>query len=258
MARLYVIDAGSLCAWQYFAHETEEDGMLVGVQHWLTRFRQHTEASHMVVCYDAGHDRRTAIDPEYKLARKTKPKPEAFIEQLRQAPDAISNTGVPGIRIGGEEADDVIASVVAAHSLGDTEIIVVSSDKDLSALVTDGVQRYDPKTEKFYDEAGVVEHMGVPPWRVCDLLAMAGDATDGIHGIKGIGEVRAKAAIRQTKSMTELFRKAETRTLADLSEKTQATIADGRQQYEAALKLTTLYRSLTVPVELDAFALANG
>lgn len=258
MTRLYVVDAGSLCGWLYFAHKDEDDGMLHAFDSWIWRFREQMRPTHMVMCFDAGHARRTAIDPEYKLGRKTKPKPEAFIDQLRRVPDVAASAAVPSVRISGEEADDVIASVVATHADRTVdEVIVCSTDKDMSALVCDGVSRYDPKYERFFDVAGVIEHMGIAPWRVADFLAMAGDSSDGIKGIKGIGKEYATAAIQQTKSMAELFRRAAAGTLENLKPKTQETIAAGREQFEHALKLTTLYRALPVPTDLDLFRVTD-
>jgi 5'-3' exonuclease len=257
--RLYVVDAGSLFGWCFFAHKDEpEDGGLKAVDNWLWNFRAQMKPTHLVMCLDAGNVRRTAIDPEYKLGRKTKPKPEGFIEQLRQLPDVMAASGVPCVRIDGEEADDVIASIVARHVSESCEVIVCSTDKDLTALVGENVRLYDPKPTpsgecRFWDASGVVERMGVPPHRVPDLLAMWGDTADGVQGIKGIGETYAKAALQQTRSMSELFRKAAKGELQNLKPATQKLLAEGREQYEHALKLVTLCKTLDVPSDLEAF-----
>jgi DNA polymerase-1 len=260
--RLYVADFGSLFGWKYFAHREEDDGGLHGVANWFGAFCREMQPTHFVMCLDAGHERRKAVDAEYKLARKTKPKDDAMIDQLRRAPDFLGQVGVPMLRESGEEADDVVASVVTRYASDEIETIVVSSDKDLGALVGDHCRQYDPKPDadgvcKFWDVAGVTERLGVPPWRVGDFLAMAGDSSDGIKGIKGIGKVQAARAIQQTRSMAELFRKAAKGELVDLNPKSQAIIAAGRGEYDHALRLVTLRTDIAVP-ELDAFKLGKA
>lgn len=257
MIRLYALDCGSLSAWQYFAHEEEVDGMLLGIAAWFDGFCRAMKPTHVAACLDSASTRRTAIDPEYKLNRKVKAKPEAFIDQLRRMPDLIAELGITSLRYDGEEADDAIASVVATHASEDVEVIVCTSDKDLGALVSEHCKIYDPRPDaqglcKYWDVAGITERMGVPPWRVADLLAMWGDTADNIAGIVGIGEKYAKASIQQTKSMAELFRKAAAGQLANLKPATQAKIAAGRDQFDHAMKLVAMRADLPVP-EIDAF-----
>ncbi len=257
MTRLYALDCGSLSAWQYFAHEAEPDGMLIGIGNWYEEFCQAMQPTHLVACLDSASTRRSTIDPEYKLNRKIKPKDEAFIDQLRRMPDLLHELGITSLRYDGEEADDALASVVTTHASEDCEVIVCTSDKDLGALVSDHCKLYDPRPDaagvcKYWDAAGIVERMGVPPWRVADLLAMWGDSSDNIAGIVGIGEKYAKAAIQQTKSMAELWRKAEAGTLANLKPGTQAKIAAGRAEFDHAMKLVAMRTDLPVP-ELESF-----
>ena len=177
-------------------------------------------------------------------------------------PGTLAKLGIMTMLQGGEEADDCLASVVTRHAGPECEVIVCSADKDLSALVGDHCQLYDPKPNKdgecrYWDAAGVKERMGVPPWRVADLLAVMGDTSDGIKGIKGIGKDRALCALRQTKSMAELFRKAEAGKLADLGAASQKRIVEGRPEYEHALKLVQLRTDIPV-LELNAFELRGA
>lgn len=263
MTRLYIADMGSLLAWKYFANPTEADAALVGFESWLGDFRQRMNPTHFVAAFDAGHDRRKAIHAEYKIARVAKPKDEAFVAQLRAAPEFVAKLGIATLRESGEEADDVIASVATRHVGPETECIIITSDKDLAVLVSERVQLYDPRPDangecKFWDVAAVEAKFGVPPWRVADYLAMVGDKSDSIPGIHGIGPERAKVALRQTRSMGELFRKAAAGELKDLTTKTQATIAAGRADYELSLKLVQLRLDISVPATLDAFALPRA
>ncbi len=260
MTRLYVVDAGSLAGRFYFSTKGEPDGMLIGIEDWLRSFREEIKPppTHLVMCLDAGRDARKAIDPSYKSGRDKRPEEPDLIDQLKRLPTLLSRLHVPYVKVSGQEADDVIASIIA-HVECD-EYVVVSSDGDLAALVTDNVSLYDPRADKngayrWWDVAGVRRHIGVPPWRVADMLAIGGDASDSIVGIKGVGDDTAVKAIAQTKSMAELFRKAAAGELQDIKPHIQKKLAEGREQYEHALRLTTLFRNLIVPTRLDTFKL---
>lgn len=264
MTRLYTCDFGSIFAWKFFAHENEVDGGLLGFQRWYEAFCKEMDPSHFVVCFDAGHDRRAKIDPEYKISRKAKPKDPDYVDQLRRAPAFVmGELGIPAVRCIGEEADDCIASIVTQHTAPGREIIIVSTDKDLSALVNETTQLYDPKPHgkegvcRFWDVAGVTERMGVPPWRVAHLLALMGDSSDDIKGVPGIGEKRAKVALMQTKSMAELFRKAAKGELQNLGADTQKKLAEGKAAFEHAMKLVELRLDIPTP-SFDEFALKKA
>lgn len=262
MTRAYVIDAGSLAAWLYFANKEEADGMLNAVHRWFVEFVDQMKPSHYVVCLDSKSTRREAIDAHYKIGRKAKPKEEAFVDQLRRLPDFLVQNGVPTFRAEGEEADDCIASIVTAYASEDVECWVVSSDKDLGALVGDHVKLYDPRPDKegncrAWDAAGIEERLGVPPWRVADFLAMAGDSSDDIPGIPGIGKKYALVALRQTKSMAELWRKAAAGQLDTLKPAIQEKIAGGRADFEHCMKLVQLRTDIPVP-PLSTFAVSKG
>ena len=252
MSRLWVLDMGSLCGWHYFANPDGDNGMLAALEGWLQEFAERFNPSHVVACFDAGNNFRNKIDPEYKLSRKTKPKPENFIAQLRQAPEAVAKRGIAVVRVDTFEADDLLASVVARFS-DEIEITVVSEDKDLFCLVGERVQQFAPAHGVFYDEAKVIEKLGIPPWRVPDYLAIAGDSSDGIKGIKGVGEVTAKYAIQHTKSAAEIFRKAAAGAFVDLKKGTQAKLAAGRAEFDHAMELVRLRVDVPIPGELEAY-----
>lgn len=248
MHRLYALDMGSLCAWHYFANPEGDIGMLVALEGWIDEFRDRFNPTHVVACFDAGNNFRNKIDPEYKLNRKTKPKPENFIAQLQKAPEVIEKAGIKSLRIDTLEADDLLAYVVARFADEETEVIVISEDKDLSCLVGEHCRQFTPRDGHFFDVAKITDKMGFPPWRMTDFLAMVGDSSDNIKGIKGIGEVTAKYVIQNTRSMAEAFRKAAAGEFKDLKPATQKRLAEGREEYEHALKLVSLRFDL-VPSE---------
>lgn len=255
MTRLYALDMGSLCGWCYFGNTDTDDGMLHALDGWLWEMRKKLNPSHVVACFDGANNFRKSIDPEYKLGRSAKP--ENFIAQLRLAPSITESHGIRGMRVDTMEADDCIASVASRLAGPECEVIIVSEDKDLMALVGDHVRQYSPKAGVFYDVAAVEAKHGVPPWRISDYLAMAGDSADNIPGIAGIGKKYAAEAIRQTHSMRELWRRASEGSLSNLKPATQAKIFAGRSEFEASLKLVALRIDLDIAA-FDEYRLGNS
>ena len=98
---------------------------------------------------------------------------------------------VPGV-----EADDVIASLIAAQDGRKLDCVIVTMDKDLMQLVGPGVRLWDTMRDRWIDAAAVEARFGVPPERVVDIMALMGDSIDNIPGVSGIGEKTAVALIR--------------------------------------------------------------
>lgn len=244
MTRLYVLDCGSLASWCFFADPDDARGMIKNLDAWLYDWKHRLSPTHAVACHDAGNSWRKVAEPEYKLGRK--PKPEHMIAQFREVPALMESHGIASWRVDTMEADDCIASVASQLASEECEVIVVSEDKDLMALVGDNVRHYAPKAGVFRGAAECEEKFGVPIHRIQDLLAMWGDSADNIPGIKGIGQKKAVEAIRQTGSMKELWRRAREGTLANLNKGTQAIIAAGEPQYLASLALVKMRVDLPV------------
>ncbi len=269
MTRLYALDANGLGHMLYHSTVVDGEGNPVSLadatRSWFAGFFASMKPTHFVACFDGPNNWRYEKDPEYKLERRTKPKDPEKIAALNALPDVWEGLGVKALRFDGFEADDVIAALASAESItdpdGEDELVIVATDKDLKALVKDeAVSQYDPKPNKageniYYNEAAVLEKHGVPPHRLLDLLAMAGDASDGVAGIKGVGKTYALAALQQTRSMAELWRKASEGTLKGLRPATQALISQGREQFEHARILVTLRTDVPVPSNIDDFKL---
>ena len=157
------------------------------------------DASFAVVFDDGGSDVRKAAYPAYKQARPKMPGDLASqISAMRTACDAF---GVPRLSVRGVEADDLIASSVArACAAGFDAVTVVSSDKDLLQLVgssgTD-VTVYDDRQKMQLDSAAVVRKFGVGPDQLVDYLALAGDASDGVPGVPGVGPKTAAKLLNE-------------------------------------------------------------
>lgn len=158
-------------------------GAVLGFTNMLIKLLKEQNPDYLVVIFDAGRENfRNQIYPAYKANREETP-PELIpqFSLIRQACDAFD---VPYIEKEGYEADDLIATY--AHSQPG-EVTIVSSDKDLMQLVGGSVRMLDPIKNRLIGVEEVKEKFGVPPEQVVDVQALAGDPTDNVPGIPGIG-----------------------------------------------------------------------
>jgi DNA polymerase-1 len=159
---------------------------VLGFTNMLMKLLDDTDADHIAVIFDAARKNfRNDIYPDYKGHRPETP-PE-LIPQFALIHDATRAFNVPAIQMEGYEADDLIATYAEQAVAAGAEVTVVSSDKDLMQLVTDKVRLYDPMKNRPIGPEQVVEKFGVGPDKVVDVQSLAGDSTDNVPGVPGIG-----------------------------------------------------------------------
>lgn len=150
---------------------------------------------------------RTKKYGEYKATRKETP--SDLIAQIPLAKECLHAAQIPALMVEGHEADDVLASLVQKYK-DQFEIIVFTGDKDLLQLVQEDVyvaipDKSSPDGSKILDREGVKEHKGVYPEEIPDFLAILGDTSDNVPGIKGIGEKGALELICQYHSLENIY-----------------------------------------------------
>jgi DNA polymerase-1 len=214
---LYLVDGSGYIFRAYHALPpfTRKDGTPVGAVlgfcNMLWKLIEDLKAggasTHLAVIFDAGeHTFRNDLYPDYKAHRP--PAPEDLIPQFALIRDATRAFNVPAIELAGFEADDVIATYARqARERGD-EVVIVSSDKDLMQLVGSGVSMFDPIKQRPIGEAEVMEKFGVPPAKVVDVQALAGDSTDNVPGVPGIGVKTAAQLITEYGDLDSLLARA--------------------------------------------------
>lgn len=263
MSILYVIDAMAIAHWKYHADESRQLGESIG--EWCESFLGAVRPEYAVACFDGDGNFRYDLSPEYKSARRAKPKDEAKIEALKQARGAFERY-FKCVHADGFEADDCVATLAVSAPNG---AVIVSSDKDLMSLVCDSIKQYDPRPNKdgecvLYDSHAVEQKLGVPPHRVADLLCIKGDSADSIPGIRGWGEVAAINAIKQTQSFAELRRKACRGELKYINKDKQCRtspeqkavpFSEQLKELELMRKLVTLRLDVPIQLGLDDFRL---
>ena len=128
---------------------------------------------------------RNKLYPDYKAHRP--PAPDDLIPQFSLIRDAVRAFDLPCLEQGGFEADDLIATYARIAGERGATTTIVSSDKDLMQLVTDKVVMYDTMKDRRIGIPEVIEKFGVPPEKVVEVQALAGNSTDNVPGVPGIG-----------------------------------------------------------------------
>src|SRR4051794_16053453 len=157
----------------------------------------------VIVAWDAGMSGREVEYTEYKAGRPSRP--DLLREQFPHLAPLAEAFGFHNVKVDGWEADDVIATLVRKAREADIPVMVVSGDRDVYQVVTDGVRVMTTSRgvtdTKIYDREGVVERYGVPPELVPDLIGLKGDTSDNIPGVPGIGDKTAAQLLQRFGSL---------------------------------------------------------
>jgi DNA polymerase-1 len=180
---------------------------VLGFTNMLLKLLEDTDADHVGVIFDAGRKSfRNDIYPEYKAHR-----PEAPPELIPQFPlvrEATRACNVASIEMTGYEADDLIATYARQAVEQGADVTIVSSDKDLMQLVSDKIRLYDPMKNKPISFKEVEEKFGVGPDKVVDVQSLAGDSSDNVPGVPGIGVKTAAELINTYGDLESLLQRA--------------------------------------------------
>jgi DNA polymerase-1 len=141
--------------------------------------------------------------PRYKATRPAAP-PD-LSQQMVRVKEVATAWGLHPLELAGFEADDIIATITRQAREAGLGVVIVSADKDLLQLVTDGVIMYDTMREKVFGRAETIERMGVPPEQVRDLLALMGDSSDNVPGVKGVGQKTAAKLLEDHGSLDGIY-----------------------------------------------------
>jgi len=212
--RLFLIDGYALIYRAFFAYgaqplinsKGENTSIARGAHDFLKRLIEKHRPEYLGWVHDAGLSFRHERYPAYKATReRLDPEQQADfdtgVERITQILDALR---VPVLSLEGFEADDVIGTLARQAAAQGVNVVIVSGDKDFVQLVDRGIWILNPwhgrpgfTTEKWYDIDNASERLGVPPERVVDYLALLGDTSDNVPGVKGIGEKTAHALIEK-------------------------------------------------------------
>jgi len=178
-----------------------------GFTKMLMKLLDDTDADRIAVIFDRARKTfRSDIYADYKAHRP--PPPEELIPQFALVREATEALNVPAVDMDGFEADDLIATYARQAAEQGAEVTIVSSDKDLMQLVGPKITMLDAMKNRVIGEAEVVEKFGVGPDRVIDVQALAGDSSDNVPGVAGIGVKTAAQLIEEYGDLDSLLERA--------------------------------------------------
>src|SRR3954462_6155927 len=205
--------------------------------------------THLAMVFDKSEVTfRNKLYPDYKAHRP--PAPDDLIPQFSLIRDAVRAFDLPCLEQGGFEADDLIATYAREAGERGATTTIVSSDKDLMQLVTDKVVMYDTMKDRRVGIAEVIEKFGVPPAKVVEVQALAGDSTDNVPGVPGIGVKTAAQLIVEYGDLETLLSRA-----GEIKQpKRREALIEHAEKARISRKLVLLDDKVDLDVPLDELA----
>ena len=249
---IYLIDGNSLCYRAFYGIRelTTSKGMptnaIYGVVNMLRKLVKEHDPEMMVMVFDMkGPTVRHKKYEEYKVHRK--PMPDELVDQMPRIKEVVEAYNIPVCQLEGYEADDIIATLAEKSRKKGWSVTIVTGDKDALQLVDDKVRVLSAHTsgEKVYGPDEVLEKYGVPPELMVDLMALMGDQSDNIPGVKGVGLVTASKLVKEFGCLSEIYKNIDKVSSDSLKKK----LSEDREMADLSRELVELDRD--VPVELD-------
>ncbi|MCT8544828.1 DNA polymerase I [Glaesserella parasuis] len=226
----------------------EPTGAMYGVLNMLKSLIAQVEPSHIAVVFDAkGKTFRDELFEQYKSHRP--PMPDELCSQIQPLHAMIKALGIPLLSIEGVEADDVIGTLAVQASQAGKHVLISTGDKDMAQLVNDHIMLINTMNNTLLDREGVIEKYGIPPELIIDYLALLGDSSDNIPGVKGVGEKTAIALLQGIGSMQAIY--ANLDKVAELSFRGAKTFAPKLEAEKETADLSYLLATIKTDVALD-------
>ena len=217
--KLYLLDGMALAYRAHFAFinsrlknsEGIATGPILGFANTLAKLLEEEEPTHIAVAWDTHAPTfRHELDDQYKANRP--PQPEELKVGIPLIKEMIDKFGIDNIEQDGYEADDIIGTIAYNAQAEHVDVYLVTPDKDFMQLVDDHITMIKPDNKNggfiVIDRAGVHDYFGVGPEKVIDVLAIIGDTSDNIPGVKGIGKKGAPKLINKYGSLEKAIEEA--------------------------------------------------
>jgi len=227
---------------------------LLGLASGLQSILKREKPTHAVLAMDPGGPTfRHEAYPQYKAQREKMP--EDLAASIPYAFELAEALRIPVVRVDGFEADDVMGTLAVKGAAAGFDVYMATPDKDAAQLVRQGVKLYRPAhagdDAEIYDEAKVCEHWHLrEPRQMIDYLALAGDASDNIPGIRGVGEKTAADLLSKFVDVEGIIANVD-KIKGKLAEKVYA----GRDDATISKFLTTIRTDVPIEPDWDAYKL---
>ncbi|BCS55255.1 DNA polymerase I [Geobacter sp. SVR] len=248
---LYLVDGSSYIYRAYYAirHLSSPSGhptnAIYGFVQMLLKLLKDYDPRHVAVVFDAGRATfRHDIYAQYKANRIAMP--DDLRAQVGPIREVVRAFDIPTLELEGFEADDIIGALAARFAHNGGRVVVVTGDKDLMQIVTEKVTLLDTMKGTESGIAEVIQRFGVEPARVIDILGLAGDTSDNIPGVPGIGEKTAIKLIQEYGSLDGLLERSH-----EVKGKCGEKLREFREQALLSRRLATIECSVPVEIALD-------
>ena len=208
--------------------------------------------THFAVIFDSARKNfRNEIYSDYKANRAEAPEDLApQFEYIRKSVEAFN---LPSVELLNYEADDLIATYAKKITDAGAKVTVISSDKDLMQLVSSKIRLFDPMKSKVIGEKEVNEKFGVKPSQVIDVQSLAGDSSDNVPGVPGIGIKTASELINKYKTLENLLNKA-----SEIPQnKRRETLLSNKDKALISKQLVTLKNDVTLKIDATEFIIKD-
>lgn len=255
----YLVVDGSGFLWRVFSacKPRQHNGVEVAaVQGFITTLLrplvERSREERVCVVFDMpGRSFRHYIYPAYKANRP--PHPDALVVQGQIIRAAVGAYGLKMVEKDCFEADDIIATLAARARAAGDEVTIVSGDKDMMQLVGEGVSIYDQQKKRMIREPEVVAAMGVLPSQMVDLQALAGDSTDNVPGVRGIGVKIAARLLNEFGTLEGIYEN-----LSSVKpDGIRAALDASRKEAMVSRSLVKLASDIPITESLDAFTVGR-
>src|SRR2546426_813241 len=261
-ATLYLVDGYALIYRAFFAmiarplttRRGENTSAAWGVTNFLLRLLERRRPDYLAWVHDVGESFRHQTYPQYKATREklTAELQQEFDRSVERIEQLLEAFRVPLIGVEGYEADDVIGTL--AHAARGLQVVIVSGDKDFYQLIGPGIALLNPGRggpaaveEHWVDQTNASERLGVPPERVVDYLALVGDSSDNVPGVKGVGEKTALELLTTFGDLDAILANAE----RIPGKRAREAVQQYADLARLSRELVTIRRDVPLPLDLD-------
>ncbi len=251
MKSLYLVDASNMFFRAFFAIPpmTSPKGLptnaLYGFLSMSLKLMREVRPDYLVYCFDLPEPSfRSEIYQDYKAHRDEMP--DNLSPQVPYLKQLTELLGIVHVEVPGYEADDVIGSLAMKAVREKVQAVIVSGDKDFAQLVRPGISLYDTMKNVRTDVDGVKEKFGIRPDQMIDYLAMVGDASDNVPGVRGIGPKGACKLLNEFDTLDGIYANID-----KIKGATKTKLLEGKEDAFLSRKLVTIVTDVDVKVELE-------
>lgn len=251
MKNLYLVDASNMFFRAFFAipRLTNSKGMptnaLYGFLTMSLKLMREVKPDYLVYCFDRKEPSfRESLYKDYKAHREDMP--DDLVPQVPYLKKLADTLGVCRVEAPGFEADDIIGTIAKLGVKNHVNVVIVSGDKDFAQLVEPGVTLYDTMKEVRTDVEGVQAKFGIRPDQMIDYLALVGDASDNIPGVRGIGPKGAQKLLHDYGSLERIYEH-----IGEIKGATQKKLLESKENAILSRKLSTIVTDVELPIGLE-------